>query len=150
MVPISEHPSSIWWWWPLHQVLEHQHRRRCWNFLGIHWDHSLYFFNTIIRTKQECTHPFFIEIFSIAAWEIWKQRNNKIFRNMPLGLCWSMRYRLNEVNRSIFRPLGLLYIQFFRVFFHPLSSCFPFFQFINIFNTRVGDSHTVHSLKKQE
>jgi hypothetical protein len=78
--------------------------------LGIHWDLSLYFFNTIIKAKQECNHPFFMEIFSIAAWEIWKQRNNKIFRNMtPSFRSWKenfistakqQSYRLNEDNRT--------------------------------------------------
>lgn len=54
---------------------------QCWAFLGIHWDHSLYFFDTIQQANDHWQHKFFMEIFSVAAWEIWKQRNAKIFRN---------------------------------------------------------------------
>uniref|UniRef100_A0A0A9BKY2 Uncharacterized protein n=1 Tax=Arundo donax TaxID=35708 RepID=A0A0A9BKY2_ARUDO len=34
----------------------------------------------IQRARAACQHQFFMEIFTIAAWEIWKQRNTKIFR----------------------------------------------------------------------
>jgi hypothetical protein len=40
---------------------------------------TLYFFDTIAKAKADCQHDFFV-IFAIAAWEIWRQRNDKIFR----------------------------------------------------------------------
>jgi hypothetical protein len=46
----------------------------------INWDHDLQFFNTIQKAKQDFSMNLFMEIFSIAAWEIWKKRNGKIFR----------------------------------------------------------------------
>jgi hypothetical protein len=55
----------------------------CWNFHNIHWDHDLYFFDTI-KAREECQHNFFMEVFSIATWEIWKQRNAKIFKAIIL------------------------------------------------------------------
>jgi hypothetical protein len=81
----------------------------CWNFLGIHWVHELYFFDTIIKAKRESQHDY-MEVFSIAAWEIWKQRNAKIFRGTPtsffqswkinfLGTVKQQMYRLNQDNR---------------------------------------------------
>uniref|UniRef100_A0A0A9GQ64 Uncharacterized protein n=1 Tax=Arundo donax TaxID=35708 RepID=A0A0A9GQ64_ARUDO len=54
-----------------------------WNFVGFHGDHSLYFFSTIQKASDECLHPFFVEIFSISAWEISKQRTAVIFRESP-------------------------------------------------------------------
>jgi hypothetical protein len=55
----------------------------CWNSLGIQWGHGLYFFDTIKKAKSEWQYGFFMEVFSIAAWEIWKQRNERIFRAPP-------------------------------------------------------------------
>lgn len=52
----------------------------CWNFVGISWDHATSFFDTIQKAKMECQHQFFMEVFIISAWEIWKQRNAQIFR----------------------------------------------------------------------
>jgi hypothetical protein len=52
----------------------------CWNFLDIHWNHDLYFFDTI-WTKMDCQHDFFIKVFTIVVWEIWRQRNDKIFKD---------------------------------------------------------------------
>jgi hypothetical protein len=54
-----------------------------WNFLGIHWDHDLYFFDTIQKAKRDSHLEHFMEIFSMAAWEIWRQRNAWIFRGIP-------------------------------------------------------------------
>ena len=55
----------------------------CWNMIDIHWDHELNFFETIQKARIEWNTNFFMEVFSIAAWEIWKQRNAKVFRNTP-------------------------------------------------------------------
>jgi len=51
----------------------------CWQYLGIHWDFSMDFFHMLIQAKQQFQSPFFMEIFIIGAWQIWKQRNNFIF-----------------------------------------------------------------------
>jgi hypothetical protein len=34
----------------------------------------------LAQAKNDSHLDFFMEIFLVAAWEIWKQRNNKIFR----------------------------------------------------------------------
>jgi hypothetical protein len=65
----------------------------CWSILNIHWDHNLYFFDMIKRAREECLHDFFLEIFSIAAWVIWKQRNDKIFRaQAPSITSWKEKF----------------------------------------------------------
>lgn len=53
----------------------------CWNYLNIHWDHSTPFFQTIIKAKEQFNPTFFMEVFAVAAWEIWKHRNACIFRS---------------------------------------------------------------------
>jgi hypothetical protein len=51
----------------------------------------------IQSAKRAFDKNFFMEIMSITAWEIWKQRNNVIFRNeslafLPLGKPASMTH----------------------------------------------------------
>jgi len=43
----------------------------------------------MIQSKQQHQNPFFMETFIIAAWHIWKQRNNFIFdRGRPSFSSW--------------------------------------------------------------
>ena len=57
--------------------------------LGIHWDFAGDCFQMMKQAKQQFHHPFFMEIFIIAAWQIWKQRNNFIFdRGSPSLESW--------------------------------------------------------------
>jgi hypothetical protein len=51
----------------------------CWRHLGFNWNFNLDFHNMMIEAKQQCPHPFFMETFMVAAWLIWKQRNDLIF-----------------------------------------------------------------------
>jgi hypothetical protein len=93
-----------------HLIFQCPFSERCWNYLGIHWDHGLYFFDAIMKAKREWQFDFFMEVFAIAAWEIWKQRNEKIFRgSAPSFQAWlrsfiltvnQQVYRLNLVNRD--------------------------------------------------
>uniref|UniRef100_A0A0A9BWZ5 Reverse transcriptase zinc-binding domain-containing protein n=1 Tax=Arundo donax TaxID=35708 RepID=A0A0A9BWZ5_ARUDO len=63
-----------------HLFFECPFSTRCWNFVGIQWDHAAAFFDTIQIAKTACQHQFFMGILIITAWEIWKQRNAQIFR----------------------------------------------------------------------
>ena len=72
-----------------HLVFQCPFSELCWDFLHIGWDHTLDFFQTMIKAQQDFGQPFFMEVFSIAAWEIWKQRNGYIFRNkIPSFQAW--------------------------------------------------------------
>jgi hypothetical protein len=51
----------------------------CWRHLNIQWNHQIDFFATFQQARDLHGSPFFIEVFIIAAWQIWKQRNNFIF-----------------------------------------------------------------------
>jgi hypothetical protein len=53
--------------------------QECWRHLEIQWNLHGEFFQMMIQSKQQHQNPFFMETFIIAAWHIWKQRNNFIF-----------------------------------------------------------------------
>ena len=75
----------------------------CWQYLGIHWDFSMDFFHMLIQAKQQFQSPFFMEIFIIGAWQIWKQRNNFIFdRGRPSFSSWKQSF-LDEANLQALR-----------------------------------------------
>jgi hypothetical protein len=93
---IEEYTYHLLFLWPFSE--------QCWDFLAIHWDHDLYFFDTIMKAKGQCHHEFFMEVFTIVAWEIWKQRNELIFK-VPWKVNFSSSikqqlYRLNQDSRS--------------------------------------------------
>jgi hypothetical protein len=61
----------------------------CWQHLGVQWNLVIDFFHMLLQVKQGFSHPFFMEVFIISAWQIWKQRNNNIFsRGQPSFLAW--------------------------------------------------------------
>jgi hypothetical protein len=71
--------------------------------LDIHWDHQLSFFDTIQKSKTEWQLGYFMETFAIAAWEIWKIRNNKIFRREhPSFQTWKVNFSAS-VKLQLFR-----------------------------------------------
>uniref|UniRef100_A0A0A9HIK5 Uncharacterized protein n=1 Tax=Arundo donax TaxID=35708 RepID=A0A0A9HIK5_ARUDO len=43
--------------------------------------HGLYFFSMMHQAKRDRHLAFFMEIFIVATWNIWKQRNGWIFEN---------------------------------------------------------------------
>ena len=84
----------------------------CWRFLGIHWNLTSDFFQMMMQAKQQLRNPFFMEIFIVASWHIWKQRNNFIFdRGRPSFISWKtsfyeeaklQAFRLSEEKRHAF------------------------------------------------
>jgi hypothetical protein len=79
----------------------------CWNFLI--FIEIMTYTSLMPLRREECQHDFFMEVFSSAAWKIWKQRNAKIFRAIaPSFHSWRdnffstvrhQMYRLSEDNR---------------------------------------------------
>ena len=53
----------------------------CWNKLGIQWSTAMNISDRILLTARNSNISFFMEIFLIAAWDIWNLRNSKIFDN---------------------------------------------------------------------
>ena len=63
--------------------------QECWQHLEIHWNLQSEFFQMMIQSKQQHQNPFFMGTSIIAAWHIWKQRNNFIFdRGRPSFHSW--------------------------------------------------------------
>lgn len=76
---------------------------RCWRHIGVQWNTSMDFFEMIQQARKEATMPNFMEIFTIAAWNIWKQRNRLIFDNIvPTLHTWWEAFR-EEVQLQVHR-----------------------------------------------
>jgi hypothetical protein len=76
-----------------HLFFNYQFSKSCCRHLNIHWCYQTDFFTTFERTRQAHSSPYFMEIFVIAAWQIWKQRNNFIFiRGRPSFDNWKLGF----------------------------------------------------------
>lgn len=68
----------------------------CWASINMHWGGGT---NRLIKMhagKEMWTRPMFMEIFLTAAWSIWMERNDKIFRSIPHSLLsWKKRLRVD-------------------------------------------------------
>ena len=75
----------------------------CWQLIGIQWHLGTPFFQMLEFAKQEFNFNFFMEIFIIAAWQIWKQRNGQIFERKPISInLWQRSFQeecLNQAHR---------------------------------------------------
>jgi hypothetical protein len=47
--------------------------RECWRQLGFHWEFNLSFHQMMHAARIQDSNPFFMEIFMLGAWLIWKQ-----------------------------------------------------------------------------
>jgi hypothetical protein len=57
-----------------------------WFSLGLVWDENATIHHKIYSAKYDFNQPFFMEIFMIGAWAIWKERNDLIFNHKPPSL----------------------------------------------------------------
>jgi len=60
--------------------------KRCWDKLQINWTNDANIHDGIIHNINLAGMPFFMEIFLIAAWELWKIRNTQVFDGIPASL----------------------------------------------------------------
>jgi hypothetical protein len=68
-----------------------------WFALGISWSDSGNTHQRIYLAKHAFPHPFFMEVFMMAAWCIWTERNRLIFSNKPPGLStWKLYFKENQ------------------------------------------------------
>jgi len=66
---------------------------RIWNYLQISWPMGGTMLDIVQGAKNSFGHPFFMEVALIACWNIWKVRNDKIFRaERPRFMTWKSRF----------------------------------------------------------
>jgi hypothetical protein len=65
-----------------------------WFSLGIVWDSDANLLHKVHLARRLFTLPFFMDIFLIAAWCLWKERNDYIFNNAPPSLAtWKRSFK---------------------------------------------------------
>jgi extradiol dioxygenase family protein len=78
----------------------------CWHKLSIHWHSSTCIHERNEVTKHETHLPFFMEIFIVAAWELWNLRNAKIFDGVAATFDpWTVRFKAQVIE------LGMTFTQ---------------------------------------
>lgn len=71
---------------------------QCWNHIAFVWDNSLPLVQRFAKARDEHDLEFFMEASLIAAWELWKLRNDKIFhRGTPTFAAWIANFK-NQCN----------------------------------------------------
>ena len=66
----------------------------CWSDIAICWSSQGSRLDWISTTKTAWNKPMFMAIFLQAAWSIWKERNNKVFRRIaPTKTSWISRLK---------------------------------------------------------
>ena len=77
-----------------HLFFECQFAKECWATIQIDWDVSLSLLDRYTQAHEAHTIPFFIEATLIAAWELWKVRNDKVFqRRDPSPSIWLSNFK---------------------------------------------------------
>jgi hypothetical protein len=68
--------------------------KSCWDLLKINWDLTFGMSQRILRASENFAGPCFMEIISCAAWNIWKERNEIIFKGAtPSFTRWKVRFQ---------------------------------------------------------
>lgn len=85
-----------------HRFFNYPFTKRCWDKISISWNTNLSMYSRVAHAKQQQNVPFFMEAVTIAAWELWKLRNDKVFRNgrVQLGI-WFRNFRNQRLLQSL-------------------------------------------------
>jgi hypothetical protein len=76
--------------------------QECWSTIGITWDESLQLFDRLTQARSSHVIPFFAEAALIAAWELWKLRNDKVFqRRDPSPGLWLSNFKSQCLLQSV-------------------------------------------------
>jgi hypothetical protein len=74
----------------------------CWASIQLNWDDSLQLPDRLIRGKETHQLPFVMEAAAIAAWELWKLRNDKVFqRRDPTLVLWLANFKSQCLLQSL-------------------------------------------------
>jgi hypothetical protein len=84
-----------------HLFFSYPFSQHCWNHLNINWNFNLDFYSMMLNAREQFGSNFFMEIFMIAAWLIWKQRNDLVFnRARPSFDRWQAAFMSEAQNQA--------------------------------------------------
>ena len=83
----------------------------CWNRLGWCWNTSLEFNQMLHSQRSSFSHHGFMELFLLAAWNIWKERNGLIFQGIQPSITSCLANLKSDLSLHLIR---------FRESDHPL------------------------------
>jgi hypothetical protein len=86
-----------------HLFFECDFAKRCWSKLGINWTPDNDIHRRIEYTRQQSGYPFFMELFLIASWELWKVRNRLVFDGIQATFSLWLRNFKNEASLQAHR-----------------------------------------------
>lgn len=79
--------------------------QHCWGALGIHWDLQLPISDRLLAARATWASGLFGEVFTLAAWAIWSERNAKVFDDLnPSFVSWRAKLKI-ELERLYHRSL---------------------------------------------
>jgi len=77
-----------------HVFFDYPFAQDCWVAIQINKDESFDLLHRLIRGRDTHQLPFFTEVEMIAAWELWKLRNDKVFpRRDPTLAFWFSNFK---------------------------------------------------------
>ena len=86
--------------------------KSCWDMISIRWENNLNISARFSTAKRQFRGPCFMEIVACAAWNVWKERNDFIFRNQRPSLArWRVRFQSDislhqfRVKETLVQPL---------------------------------------------
>jgi hypothetical protein len=78
-IPVQERPEIIF-------SLNANFSQSCWALISLSWEDNLDIHGKVALARSLFLQPFFMEIFLVAAWELWKLRNAIIFEREHVSL----------------------------------------------------------------
>lgn len=85
-----------------HLVFSCPFAQQCWSTINFSWDASIPLQDRFVKEKEIQGLPFFTEATLIAAWELWKLRNDKIFhQRVPTLALWLSNFKKQCYTQSV-------------------------------------------------
>uniref|UniRef100_A0A453B0K5 Reverse transcriptase zinc-binding domain-containing protein n=1 Tax=Aegilops tauschii subsp. strangulata TaxID=200361 RepID=A0A453B0K5_AEGTS len=79
-----------------HLIFNCPFSQTCWSKIGISYNFGISRIDATIRAKEIYSGRLFFEIFTITAWNIWKERNNFMFnQTSPSFRAWLERTKVD-------------------------------------------------------
>jgi len=78
-----------------HLFFECPFAKQCWSKVGLTWSGGTNRLAILHGGRESWRRPLFMDIFLLAAWSLWMERNNQHFRGIPRSfVAWLARFKL--------------------------------------------------------